>query len=357
MFCDIFERVEGGIAAARAATSEAYKRYVASAFVAGRAQCIKHGHSSCQARKGATCDVSGSSCKPWSRANRKKRGMQHEDTKQFWAWVRIIRHDRPRLVIHENVWGFPDSWLVEGLGDLYEVVPLSVQPADAGFAFMRRSRRYHVLALRDVVALSSLQDVYALLVDSLAKDVSAWPQWVWRATTEELECELAAASACQQLSSRGDAGMPGQGQWWPMLTLSQQTYVEGYADSWKKKHGSNPEEVAACVFELSDTPQYKAAGAAALPTVRQRTARWWSPMHRRWMLPREKAACMGFPVYDDLAFVARTQLDKLTVEHARYIGNAMHVANVGMVMLAAMFAAEWRGEPHDGMPSRQLSGG
>ena len=64
------------------------------------------------------------------------------------------------------------------------------------------------------------------------------------------------------------------------------------------------------------------------------------------MLPREKAACMGFPVYDDLAGTARVPLDIETIEHiagnASPIGNAMHVASVGVVMLAAMFAAEWQ---------------
>ena len=55
---------------------------------------------------------------------------------------------------------------------------------------------------------------------------------------------------------------------------------------------------------------------------------------------------MGFPVYDDLARAARVPLDTETIGHiagnASPIGNAMHVANVGVVMLAAMFAAEWQ---------------
>ena len=344
VFGDIFERIEGGAEAANAASNESYKCYVANALVAEGAECAKHGRAGCKAHKRATCDISGSSCRPWSRANRKKRGMKHEDTKQFWAWVRIIRQDLPSIVIHENVVCFPDSFLTEGLGDFYDVIPLSVQPADAGFGFMRRSRRYHVLALRGVVALSTLPGLYTLLTDQLAKDVSAWPRWVWRATEEELECELATARSCEQLSSRG--GTAGRGLWWPRLTPDQQIYIEGYADLWQRKHGSPPEESAACVFDLSDTPQYKTgSNAVTLPTLRQRRGRWWSPMHRRWMLPREKAACMGFPVYDDLAVASRTKLDKLTVEHASFIGNAMHVANVGLVMLVAMFAAEWRVEP------------
>ena len=344
VFGNIFERIEGGAEEANAASNESYKCYVANALVAEGAECAKHGRAGCKAHKRATCDISGSSCRPWSRANRKKRGMKHEDTKQFWAWVRIIRQDLPSIVIHENVVCFPDSFLTEGLGDFYDVIPLSVQPADAGFGFMRRSRRYHVLALRGVVALSTLPGLYTRLTDQLAKDVSAWPRWVWRATKEELECELATARSCEQLSSRG--GTAGRGLWWPRLTPDQQIYIEGYADLWQRKHGSPPEESAACVFDLSDTPQYKTgSNAVTLPTLRQRRGRWWSPMHRRWMLPREKAACMGFPVYDDLAVASRTKLDKLTVEHAGFIGNAMHVANVGVVMLAAMFAAEWRVEP------------
>ena len=55
---------------------------------------------------------------------------------------------------------------------------------------------------------------------------------------------------------------------------------------------------------------------------------------------------MGIPVYDDLARAARVPLDIETIGliagNASPIGNAMHVASVGVVMLAAMFAAEWQ---------------
>ncbi len=133
--------------------------------------------------------------------------------------------------------------------DFCDVIPLSVQPADAGFGFMRRSRRYHLLALRGVVALSTLPGLYTRLTDQLAKDVSAWPRWVRRATKEEFECEHATARSCEQLSSRG--GTAGRGLWWPRLTPDQQIYIKGYADLWRRKHGSPPEESAACVFDTS----------------------------------------------------------------------------------------------------------
>lgn len=49
---------------------------------------------------------------------------------------------------------------------------------------------------------------------------------------------------------------------------------------------------------------------------------------------------MGFPVYPHLASVARIRqvVAKKAIVANR---NAMHVANVGVVMLAAMFASDW----------------
>jgi hypothetical protein len=51
---------------------------------------------------------------------------------------------------------------------------------------------------------------------------------------------------------------------------------------------------------------------------------------------------MGFPVYEDLAAAARVPLDTLTIEHTSAVENAMHVANLGVVLLAALCSAEWQ---------------
>ncbi len=52
---------------------------------------------------------------------------------------------------------------------------------------------------------------------------------------------------------------------------------------------------------------------------------------------------MGLPVYDALARASRVPLDIDTIEHIAGndgpIGNSMHVANVGVVMLAAIFCS------------------
>merc|ERR1712026_389861 len=64
--------------------------------------------------------------------------------------------------------------------------------------------------------------------------------------------------------------------------------------------------------------------------------RLWSPHRRRWLTHPERAAAMGFPVYQDLAEAARVPLDHAALQApASSLGNAMHMANVGVVVAVA----------------------
>ena len=135
--------------------------------------CEKRG-TECRIQQ-ATMEVSGSSCRPWSRMNRSPhcRGVPHPDYPAFKAWVRIMRHDSPPIIIHENVVGFPLKVMQDELGESYAVTRLSVVPDDAGFGFIRRPRVYDVLFKRGVVSGPALQEVYGVLVQRLRKDVSS----------------------------------------------------------------------------------------------------------------------------------------------------------------------------------------
>ena len=332
LFANVFERIEMGEGSVPSLNE------IDNARVADTCTCQMHG-TDCRIQ-GATMEVSGSSCRPWSRMNRgQARGVAHPDYQAFKAWVQLMRHDSPPIIIHENVVGFPLKIMEEELGDLFEVTRLSVTPDDVGFGFMSRQRVYDVLFLRGVVSGPDLREVYEVVVQRLRKDVRSWPDWVWKATPGELTAEL--CSRCRPEESMGvDA-------WTASLTLDQQAYIARYSDRWTKARGSIPADDAHCVFDLSITPEFRGVHVGdVLPTMRRRAAAWWSPSRSRWMLPREKAACMGFPVYDDLARAARVPLDIETIGliagNACPIGNAMHVANVGVVMLAAMFAAAWQ---------------
>ena len=170
---------------------------------------------------------------------------------------------------------------------------------------------------------------------------------MWRATTHEFDNELLELRHRKKgrhvdaLVASGADVRPGS-EWREALTIKQQGYLNRYEALWRQRHGTDAEHSPECVFDLGDTPEYKGISkSSVLPTIRRRSAAWWSPQRKRWMLPREKAAGMGFPVYEDLAWRAQVQVDHLTVEHPAAIGNAMHVANVGVVLLAVLCAAEW----------------
>jgi hypothetical protein len=325
------------------------RQHISERPVANAAKCVAH-HATCRI-PGANVDISGSPCRPWSRANRgSRRGRQHIDMGLFLAWARIMRADRPAIIVHENVRGFDARLLEDELGALYDVYRLDVDPSLAGFDFIRRPRCYFVLALRGLVSMPSLCTVHETLVRALAADGcgrprggphSDWPSWVWRATPDELQHEWAAAIQRTGIE-------PGIGQWEAFLSDGQRASLHGYIEMWKSRHGGHhPADSAECVFDLGDTPAFKGlSSTSVLPTLRRRASPWWSPMHGRWMLGREKAACMGFPVYEDLAAAARVQLDTATARNTSAVGNCMHVANVGVVILAALCSAEFSPGPH-----------
>ena len=338
VYGDIFEQV----AVPRSGTSnEEYRQVARNALGASAAACRTHRACCrikvCECNKNRlTINVSGTSCRPWSSSNRgARRRSKHPDMKLFYAWAAVLRRDKPAIAVHENVRGFEDWLIQEELGDLYEVVCcLHASPAHAGFSFVRRPRVYHVLRLRSSkVSLVGLPALYDRLADALRKDTSSWHSWVWQASDAELQTELEIA--------RRRRGSPGAG-WVDLLTEPQRSALIKFEARWLKHHGRPASSSPECMFDLGDSAEYKQGlpRTSSLPTIRRRASIWWSPSRGRWMTPREKAACMGFPVYDDLARAALVDRDDLTAEQLPAIGNAMHVASVGLVLLATMCAAE-----------------
>ena len=317
VFPDVFARLQVGDAR--------------DALVAEACECRKH-KAVCPVSR-TVLEVSGSPCRPWSRANNgKQRGEEHPDFQVFLAWARLMRHDRPAIIIHENVVGFPAEILGQQFEGLYDITRLRVTPEDVGFGFIERHRVYDVLTRRGEVSVPSLAEVYAKVRRHLAKDVSAWPHFLFMATPGELEAEL---------SERPVHGLvPEESPFVQRLTDRQRGFLNGYKEMWVARHGVAPEECPGCVFDLGDSPEYSGLRRRmTIPTLRARASHFWSPHLARWMLPREKAACMGVPVYGELAQAAGTCVDPHAGASAT--GNAMHVANVGAVILAVMCSAEW----------------
>ena len=92
------------------------------------------------------------------------------------AWCATLRHRPVMLALHENSKGFDGLVLQELLGDVYSIVELQVCPAQVGFAFLRRPRRYHVLVhRRQARVVQDIQHSYQVIVPSVSeRPVGGW---------------------------------------------------------------------------------------------------------------------------------------------------------------------------------------
>ncbi len=134
----------------------------------------------------------------------------------------------------------------------------------------------------------------------------------------------------------GDGLVP---DWTPFLTSQQRDFLARATDQWREFRGTAPESDLSCVFDLGQNPGRQKRPPSRLPTFRGGGGRYWVPARRRWLLPLEKAACLGFPVYQGLASAAGVPEDALAACCSDCpVGNAMHVANVGMVLAVGLAA-------------------
>lgn len=325
---------------------DALKRIVQShGTLAKFAHCTVH-RRTCRVPCGIDMDISGSPCRPWSRANRINRGHRHPDVRFFIAWCIVVRRDRPPLCIHENVLGFDTDLLSALLGDLYEIIYIKVFPEHAGFHFIARPRMYALLALRGRVRLVNTQDMYTKICQRLrGEPTDKWLDWVWQAPTHELLVEENEARALRKLPMLGDDDSPSR-DWTFLLTPKQQDVLKVFHDTFSRKCGKAASEERGSIVDLSQSVTFfsRRWPNRQLPTIRRGSRRFWSAFHRRWFTPLELASCMGFAIYPDAAAATAVEVDDLTRSVATStaaVGNCMHVGNVGVVMAVAMATAEW----------------
>ena len=305
------------------------KEAVMRSRVVGHASCATHG-SQCPVSR-TEVNVSGSPCRPWSKARAAEAGgprRNHKDILLFLAWCRIIREDKPGIVIHENVRGFDARILEELLGDLYDITAEDVSPQDLGFSFIARPRIYSVLTLRGrIERTTDVQGLYRAVVATAARTKGPLPSVLVAGIPEVLAVEnhLRAKRGMSQLLQPSPS-------WRYLLTDRQASCLslhEGRFDD------------ATCLLEqdvdLTQTFAF-ARPMPQIPTIRRSSCRVWSWKLDRWLLPSECAAAMGFPIHPWCAQASGVPTDTTVLQAPIAIGNAMHVANVGAIMVCALAA-------------------
>ena len=124
--------------------------------------------------------------------------------------------------------------------------------------------------------------------------------------------------------------------WTYLLTDKQRGYLIAFQQRRERRTGRDSHADAACAVDLGQRAEHNSCNTASLPVLRKGSHRVWSTQRRRWLLKLERAAAMGYPVYDDLARAANVETDHALPSCAdSAIGNAMHVASVGTLFCLA----------------------
>lgn len=125
----------------------------------------------------ADVDMSGTPCQPFSKDGTRL-GKEDHRISCLIAWACIHRKQKTKVLIHENVVGFPQSLLEELLPE-YCIFAIKSEPADSGFACVRRTRLYHILIREDVQILRDPSTTYKELSAALRSAVGASHDWRW----------------------------------------------------------------------------------------------------------------------------------------------------------------------------------
>ena len=297
--------------------------------------CLTHKGCRC-ARPQADIDISGSPCQPWSRIGRRA-GRNSHFMLPVLVWILWLRKAQPLVVIHENVPGFDVDLLVHFLGDLYEVSRLAVRPPHMGFISVSRNRLYCVLYFRNKVRLvRPIEAAYRHVCDAIFHVPPPPNLFYIFATDTDLLLE-----ENQARSQRGlNPVQTRSSDWTYLLTDLQRNYIITYATKWKARWKTEPQDSPGCIFDLSQNPAKRPSvsdPSGRLPTCTHNCNRFWLPALGRWLLSIELAAALGFPVAGHLARHARVSMDPNCDEYLpRQIGNAMHVASVGSVLMISL---------------------
>ena len=309
-----------------------------SAAVRLSAWCCRHG-ARCPV-SGGDIDTSGSPCQDWSTAGL-RRGSEGERVHLLLLWMRWHRVMETPIIIHENVKGFDLKMLTTFLGDLYVAWHVEVGPEHVGWPCCKRPRLYVALLHRRKVRLHC-DPVHLFWLVSSKLPASLRVRDCLIASAAEIQYEIGKRSRPSAAAVRGmrlAAAAPRQLIPESQLTSYERVRSLNYASLWRHRYGTEAHTERDLIFNLGDNPcggwlTWSAPSTGAIhrvPTFRRHWTAQWLPHQQRWLTSNERLVCMGFPAHPGLAVCyGMSETYCLTWEQRHTLGNAMHVANIGV---------------------------
>ena len=125
-----------------------------------------------------------------------------------------------------------------------------------------------------------------------------------------------------------------------LLNPFEKDRLKRYIRKWKLLHGQDPRSDANAIFHLQDDPDVRTCWSSSghFPSLRKSMGILWHAQSETTILPRERLALMGWPVYPMLAEAAGiTPFNFPDLKRAsRYAGNAYHVSMYGVWMAVCL---------------------
>ena len=233
--------------------------------------------------------------------------------------------------------GFQPAAIVWLLGDLYELVSVDVTPYDAGFHSVQRPRIYSILYLRGrVTQRCSITSTYRALALAFRQIPVPYFTEFLIITEEELD---AVESRLRKRRGFSPLTIPRPRRWEYLLTRDQTRRLDARSQEWRDRYSTSPVDCPHSVFDLGWNCPRRTTTGDCLPTVTGNCGVWWLPYFHRWFLSSELASACGCPVRAELAAAAGC-VTAPGPYSPQQVGNAMHVANVGVVLATALSCLE-----------------
>lgn len=188
--------------------------------------------------------------------------------------------------------------------------------------------------------IGSVPDLYEKMAVKL-REKQVHPDALWTASKEEQLAELFQVSP---------AGQPTPTTFWSAMTVVQRENLKGYEKVFKESGTTlDPRLWVAVAHKSHVSHSSKTNCDGTLPTyLASGTQKLYSFSRDRWLLAKEKIGSFGMAASAEVAAVLRTpplSLQRRELHHL--IGNAWHMGNACMVLLAALGSVE----KHDGSES------